>query len=108
MKLAFIDDEPAQSLILNICSLPGSRRQDRHARSRYLKAKKRFYFDIAGSSGCPVDLRELSHGRNDGLQGFYESGVYSLLEQEDTKVWRISVYLHYLICMRRKKRQETL
>ncbi len=26
-----------------------------------------------------------------------------MLEQEDIKVWRISVYLHYLICMRRKK-----
>ena len=38
---------------------------------------------------------------------FYESKVYSLLEQEDTKLC-ISARLPYLICMMRKKRQETL
>ena len=36
-------------------------------------------------------MRELSHGRNDGLQGFYESGEYSLLEQEDIKVCKVDI-----------------
>ena len=46
----------------------------------------------------PMDEMEAS-------REFYESKVYSLLEQEDTKLWHFSP-LTLFICMMRKKEQE--